>query len=181
VENKKNNPESTRKTHIFPHLLRAQGPRRAARPGPVGGLSCASTTWTPNLIFLCAFVPLCHIPHPRRNLPKRAKPRHRSKCAKRTQDFLVPLRRRKSNPLSPPLPGSLAPWLPAGVRIPSPSQLCQIPKRTQQLRQIRPDRHPRGAPACPERVEGRKTKPEFPRRAHPSTTLSGRAHPPPIH
>jgi hypothetical protein len=48
--------------------------------------------------------------------------------------------------LSSLLPGSLATWLP-GVRIPPPSQVCQISERTQQVCQIRPDRQPRSARA----------------------------------
>jgi len=58
---------------------------------------------------------------------------------------------------SPWLLGYVAPWR----SHPSPSQVCQISERTQQVCQIRPDRQPR-APACYECVEAAQNEARIP-------------------
>jgi hypothetical protein len=79
----------------------------------------------PTIAFFSA--PPCQIRHPR----------HRSKCAepthRATKTHTAPQFPRAGAKRThfPPLPGYVAPWL-LGVRIPPPSQVCQISERTQQ-------------------------------------------------
>jgi hypothetical protein len=79
----------------FPPLLRAQGPKGAPAPGPVGGSICARATAQLHSVTppLCASASLLlRVPFDasRQTPPKRAKPCHQSKCAKRSHRLPAP-------------------------------------------------------------------------------------------